>query len=459
MPPLDETMVNSLKDRLKAHLSTLGLNCHPVFLNAGASAAVFQVITPSGLRAYKVFDPRFLDGVGGDAERKRLRLQEKLAGHACEHLIKIYGVMEAENTAFIEMELCPWPRLSDSLPQVPDTEVSSLISQLVEVVRYLEELGIVHRDIKPENIHISPDFKALKVLDLGVARGLDAGEGELTDRDHLRPFVATAQYSSPEYLFRLDEPTTRLWKALNLYQVGAVLHDLIMKSALFQDEVSLGNRWLVARAVLAKTPSFADANPSRLAALKALSAKCLVKDMETRLQIVSWSDFALDSAHEPLAHLRSRLERSGSGSLDSSAAALDSRLRFDRSNFERAFIELVRLELIAICGKKLPLSLKHPTPESPFAFEFSYSPSIKFKSCVRIEWLRELYSRTAEVCLGEDKVCAVTISEAEDQAVYTLSSALAEVVGQCLDLVESNSFAREKGVYPVESNRGQVEVE
>jgi serine/threonine-protein kinase len=257
----------------------------------------------------------------------------------------------------------------------------------------------------------------------------------------------------------LDQPTPRLWKALNLYQVGAVLHDLIMKSALFQDEVSLGNRWLVARAVLAKTPSFADANPSRLTALKALSAKCLVKDMDTRLQIVSWSDFALDSAHEPLTYLRSRLERRDPGSLDSSAAALESRLRFDRNNFEKAYIDRVRLELIPICTNKLPLILNRPAPELPFTFEFSYSPSIRFKSTVRIEWLRELQNRTADVYLGEDKVCVVTISEAEDQAVFALSSALAEVVGECLDLVESSSFADKKGVCSVESNRGQVEVE
>ncbi len=206
MPSLDEPIIKALTDRLKAYLAAHGLDYDPTFLNAGASAAVFRVDTPGGVRAYKVFDPRFLAGDGGVAERKRLRLQEALIGHACEHLIEIYSVSEAEQTAFIEMEFCPWPRLSDSLPGIPDEEVPSLISQLIEVVQYLEDLGIVHRDIKPDNIHISPDFKNLKVLDLGVARVLDSGEGEFTDRNHLRPFVATAQYSSPEYLFAWMSP-------------------------------------------------------------------------------------------------------------------------------------------------------------------------------------------------------------------------------------------------------------
>jgi len=452
-------MIDVLTARLKAYLPAHSLGCEPTFLNAGASAAVFRVETPNGLRAFKVFDPRFLAGAGGAAERKRLRLQEKLIGHNCKNLIQIYGVAEADETAFIEMELCPWPRLSDSLPGIPDAEVSQLISQLVGVVRYLEELGIVHRDIKPDNIHISPDFKNLKVLDLGVARALDGCEGDLTDQGHRRPFVATAQYSSPEYLFRLDEPTPRLWKALNLYQIGAVLHDLITKTAIFQDEVNLENRWLIARAVLSKTPSFPDTNPGRLAALKALSAKCLVKDMETRLQIVSWTDFALDSARDPLESLRSRLERKSPGSLDSSAAAVESRLRFDRSTFEKAFIDRVRLDLIPTCGNKLPVTMHRLDTESPLTFEFSYSPRIKFTGIVQIDWQGELYGRTADVYLGEKKVSAATISEAEDQAVYALATELADLVSECLDLVEGSSFAVNEGRYAVESKRGHIEVE
>ena len=161
-----------------------------------------------------MFDPKFLEGDGGPAERKRLDLQRKLVGHSCPYLVTLYNTEEAEGTAFVEMEFCPWPQLSGCLSAVPDDEVPSLISQLVAVVRFFEERNIIHRDIKPENIHISPDFKALKVLDLGVARLFEADESDgaaITDRQHLRPFVATAQYSSPEYLFRLDEPTPRLW--------------------------------------------------------------------------------------------------------------------------------------------------------------------------------------------------------------------------------------------------------
>jgi len=464
MPALEAAVIGDLTNRLQKHLQGLGLGAPPVFVSAGGSAAVFKVETPVGLRAFKVFDPQFLAGEGGPAEKRRLELQRKLIGHACPYLITVYSIVEAEGTGFVEMEFCPWPQLSKSLAEVPDSEVPALICQLVAVVRFLEELAIVHRDIKPENIHISPDFKTLKVLDLGVVRVFEAAEpndAALTDHHNLRPFVATAQYSSPEYLFRLDEQTPRLWKGLNFYQVGAVLHDLIMKSALFQDEVSLGNRWLVARAVLTKTPSFTDTNPTRLSALKALSARCLVKDLETRLQIVNWSDFEFEGSHDPLARLRGRLERRDTGSPDASALALESRLRFERSSFEKKFIEGVKLELIATCGKRLPLIIRSPAPDSAriFGFEFAYSEQVKIKSSVRILWLDEIYSRTTTIRLGDTPVCAVTISEAEEQAVYSVSSALANVIGEGLDLIEGNKITDLQPVTPVAGNAGQVEVE
>ena len=463
MPALDAAVIADLTTRLQRRLQALGLGTPPTFVNAGGSAAVFKVETASGTRAFKVFDPRFLQGESGPAERRRLELQRKLIGHACPFLVAVFSIAEAESTAFVEMEFCPWRQLSKCLSIVPDSEVPSLIQQLVKVVQFLEELSIVHRDIKPENIHISPDFKTLKVLDLGVARvfeAADCDDGAMTDRQNLRPFVATAQYSSPEYLFRLDEQTPRLWKGLNFYQVGAVLHDLIMKEALFQDEVNLGNRWLVARAVLTKTPSFSDANPNRLAALKALSARCLAKDLETRLQIVSWSDFDLEGSHEPLARLRGRLERRGAGSLDASAAALDSRLRFDRTTFETRFIEAVKLELIATCGKRLPLIIRAPIPgpDSIFGLEFTYSERLKIKSSVWIQWQAEIHRRTARIHLGNTAVCEVTISEAEDQAVYSVSCALANMVAEGLDLIESSNIADKKGTTALAGNAGQVEV-
>ena len=112
-----------------------------------------------------------------------------------------------------------------------------LIRHLVNAVRFLDSKEIVHRDIKPENILVNSSFDKLKLIDLGVAREMygDGDAGDATDHGGKRPFIATAQYSSPEYLFRLEAPSPQLWSALTLYQLGGALHDMVMRRPLFND--------------------------------------------------------------------------------------------------------------------------------------------------------------------------------------------------------------------------------
>ncbi|OQS35417.1 MULTISPECIES: protein kinase domain-containing protein [Chromobacterium] len=458
MPALDQKIVDDLFERLKTFLKSLGGYGEPKFLNSGGSAAVFEVECGMGLRAFKAFNPEFLNGPGGEAERRRLEIQRRLIGHHCPSLVQTYRVQEAEGTAFLEMEFVPWPQLTTQLASIPDESVIPLITQLVNAVKFLDENNIVHRDIKPENIHVSPDFANLKLLDLGVARELvilDGEEAAVTDHGNLRPFLATAQYSSPEYLFRLDEPSPKLWKGLNFYQLGAVLHDLIMKQALFQHEMGLGNRWLVAKAVLTKVPSFVDGNPERLAKLKALSARCLVKDLDTRVQLVGWEDFILEGAKDPLTDLRARLAKRCLNAGGQSNAAAASRLEFDRNEYVRRLIDRVRFELLPTCGTNLPLSVKPSVPgEPPHArFTLTIDKQLAINCVLHFAWQEQLYDRTANVLLEARILCngyeepagspnsnvvsVAVISENEVESAVNVANAIAHIVGIALDLIEA----------------------
>lgn len=458
MPTLDKKTVDDLAERLSRFLVATGGFDDLDFLDAGGSAAVFRVRRGAEVRAVKGFDPALFSGPGGAADRRRLEVQRRLIGHTCPSLIQTYLAEEAEGTAFIEMEYIDWPQLAKRLSQVPDDAIAPLISQLVGAVRYLENLNIVHRDIKPENIHVSPDFTALKLLDLGVAREFDSPEDNdaaVTDSGARRPFLATAQYSSPEYLFRLDEPTAKLWRGLNFYQVGAVLHDLIKKEALFHHEVGLANRWLVARAVLTKQPSFTDAAPQRLPALKALALRCLTKDLETRLSLVGWEDFLLEGSADPLGTLRGRLAKGltnlGGQAGETSAARLD----FERSDYIRRLSERVRTELIPVCGTTLPLTMRVPALGEPPAVFFLFAPnkSVSLECVVVFSWQTEIYERIADVEIGGRIICAeqpaaqgapktmpaatVAIQEAEDEAVLVITMEIARLVNVGLDHLET----------------------
>lgn len=463
MPDLSKETITDLTEKLTKFLADIGIEATPLFLDAGGSAAVFKVPTLEGTRAFKVFDPKFINNPSNLAEKRRLELQARLIGHDCPYIVQTYRVTEAYETAFIEMEFIEWPQLKKKLAAIPDESVSTLINQLVDAVRYLEQKGVIHRDIKPENIHISDDFKNLKLLDLGVAREFEIDSGAaLTDTNNLRPFLATAQYSSPEYLFRLDEPSTKLWQGLNLYQVGAVLHDLIMKKPLFNEEIALGNRWLVARAVLTKSPDFNDGQPERLAQLKSVAFRCLTKEIDARLSIVSWDDFISSTDANPLKSLRSRLVQNTQNKELSNQETLRARLAFERNSYFSKIIEKVRTELYSACGTELPITTRIPphAPENQALFIFSTNKKITIECRLIFLWGSSLQERTAEIKLSarisagtaegaaETKysaLCCGQIGSSENEAVVSITNGIAAALTKGLDILDTFDEPTNKG--------------
>ncbi len=187
-------------------------------IGSGGSAAVFKASRSGVPLAVKVYDPKLLSEENGPSELKRIELQRQLIGVSCPSLVSTLDIRSAFGTCFVEMEYLPGPSLKDCLTQIPTDFFKSLVGQLVQAATFLETKGLFHRDIKPENILISPDFSALKLIDLGVVRKKDSEEdaADATDHGHRRPFIATAQYSSPEYLFRLEAPSPDSWRALTM---------------------------------------------------------------------------------------------------------------------------------------------------------------------------------------------------------------------------------------------------
>ena len=96
MPALVQSVIDDLEGRLKRYLDSLEGYGAPKFLNAGGSAAVFRVEGVSGVRAFKAFDPAFLNGASGAAERRRMDIQRRLIGHSCPTLVQTFRIEEAE---------------------------------------------------------------------------------------------------------------------------------------------------------------------------------------------------------------------------------------------------------------------------------------------------------------------------------------------------------------------------
>ncbi len=256
------------------------------FINNGKSAVVFESEKDGQKAALKIFDPELVEKYGREAQLERIERERFLIGVKHPNLVQIFdgGACENSGLLYLVMEFIKAPNLKDSLTLVPREKISTILNHIASAAKFLETKGLVHRDIKPENIVVLEDFSRAVLLDLGVLRPI--GDSDLTDED-ARLFVGTLRYSSPEFLLRKESDNEEGWRAVTFYQLGAVLHDLIMRQPLFlefSDPFAL-----LVDAVRNETPRLHADDVS--ANLVLLARNCLVKPPEARLSLVSWGDF------------------------------------------------------------------------------------------------------------------------------------------------------------------------
>ncbi len=206
------------------------------YINCGKSALVFRGEADGRTAAVKVFDPEIVEAYGDQRQLERIERERQLAGRSHPNLIEIYdgGVATFDGGEYfhVAMQYFPGKNLAESLSTIRPEDIGAIITQVAAAAEFLETLGMCHRDIKPENIGIAEDGHAVKLFDLGVLRPLNVSS--LTDTSVL-PFLGTLRYAPPEYLLREEDGTPDGWRALTFYQLGGVLHDLIMRAPLFQE--------------------------------------------------------------------------------------------------------------------------------------------------------------------------------------------------------------------------------
>lgn len=260
------------------------------FLGNGMSAIVAEAQKEGVSGAIKVFDPEIAQLYGKAKQLGRIERECKLIGFRHPHLVEILdgGEWDVEGLLYVVMGRVDAANLEDQRKRVPRTAIPVLIAQVASAARaLLEDRGIAHRDIKPSNIAVDCSFSHATLLDLGVQRPLEADDiTSLTDTQQ-KPFLGTLRYASPEFLFGDMEYSADGWRAVTIYQLGAVLHDLITRKQIFGHIVQPYAR--LARAIERELPKIeAQDVPANLIAL---AQRCLVKDWRRRLQLVTWEDF------------------------------------------------------------------------------------------------------------------------------------------------------------------------
>lgn len=275
----------------------------------GKSALVFEASKANLSCIMKLFDPEIVERYGEAVQRERVTRECALVGKEHPNLVPILDAGDEGGFFYVAMSRVPGKPLSECLAELPRNRIWDLIGQVAAAAEFLEGLDFAHRDIKPDNILITEDFMAAVLLDLGVLKPF-AGKS-VTDFEKM-PFIGTLQYSSPEFLRRREDPTRDGWKALTFYQLGAVLHDMIMRRRIFAEHEEP-----FARLVEAVT----DVNPEITASdvapqLISLARTCLSKKPEHRLAYVNWTDFRPKHVSlATLADLKNQVKRNAEAAL------------------------------------------------------------------------------------------------------------------------------------------------
>jgi serine/threonine protein kinase len=385
----------------------------------GKSAAVFRASDSSGTAAIKIFDDELIARYGDSTQFARIERELKLVGKTHPNLVEILGggVDRVTSNHFIVMKFLEGPNLKSCLDNVPTENIGSLIAQLAAAAKFLEDLGYAHRDIKPENIVLLDEFSRLILLDLGVLRPL-AGS-DLTDADGVQAFVGTLQYSSPEFLLRQEEDTPEGWRALTFYQIGGVLHDLIMRRALFSEFANPYAR--LVNAVQVVPPEIQNsAVPYHLVEL---ARCCLLKNWQTRLKLVGWSSFELPKpAEDASTSTKQRVTNRGTlaqAQRQEAEKPTDPEEAQARQALTREMIEYLSVSARAIRAENSvfpPLRLLAKKPdENGFAIQFRKSPTFGLNGDLTIFVRAEVIDVPARVVAFAACACLGEFSDADAQ--------------------------------------------
>lgn len=173
-----------------------------------------------------------LPHVASDAAAVERFLREARLAARINHpnVVHVYDTgVDEQGRPYIVMELLSGEPLKSRLMRGPMTEADcvEIAKQVLSALDKAHSMSVIHRDIKPGNIFLCDDRLA-KILDFGVAKGLDAGNVTLAGKT-----VGSPAYMSPEQA----EGNSVDWRT-DLYSIGIVMYEMLMGRVPFTGENS-----------------------------------------------------------------------------------------------------------------------------------------------------------------------------------------------------------------------------
>lgn len=160
---------------------------------------------------------------GEETVHREVEIMQHLSGHP--GVVTLHAVYEEPECFHLVMELCSGGRLIDQMVgegRYSEQRAANIFKDVMQVIRYCHDMGVVHRDIKPENILLTTSGK-IKLADFGLAMRIANGQT-------LSGLAGSPAYVAPEVLLGNYSEKVDIWSA------GVLLHALLVGVLPFQGD-------------------------------------------------------------------------------------------------------------------------------------------------------------------------------------------------------------------------------
>jgi len=155
--------------------------------------------------------------------------------------------------------------------------IAAIMRDIAGAAAALHEAGIAHRDIKPDNIMLTRDGERAVLMDLGVAKLLNADDCGVT---RTRQFVGSIRYASPEQIIDSGQVDHRT----DVYSLGATLWELLTLRPMYEIEGTTSDAKAMLKIQVEDSAPVRRHNNAVPADLDAVIQKCLEKRAADRYQ-------------------------------------------------------------------------------------------------------------------------------------------------------------------------------
>ncbi|MBD2329564.1 serine/threonine-protein kinase [Alkalinema sp. FACHB-956] len=124
---------------------------------------------------------------------------EQLGSH--DQIPRLLAYFEEENEFYLVQEMVIGRPLSEEFAlgrHFPETKVVSMVRELLQILSFVHQHGVIHRDIKPSNIIQRESDSKLVLIDFGAAKAIQTGLPLDDKASDLTVGIGTQGYMPPE---------------------------------------------------------------------------------------------------------------------------------------------------------------------------------------------------------------------------------------------------------------------